>query len=86
MIGLITVFWKELADNFSSWRFIILFAIVFVAGIFSIYTAAQSISEAVTEPVYSYFTELSPSSFFFLRLFTTVDESLPTFLNSFLKL
>lgn len=85
MNGLITLFWKELADNFSSWRFILLFAIVFIAGVFSIYTAAQSISEAVTEPTYAYFTELTPSSFVFLRLFTTVDESLPSFLNSFLR-
>ncbi len=85
MSGLITVFWKELADNFSSWRFIILFLLVFAAGVFSIYTAAQNISEAVTEPTYAYFTELTPSSFFFLRLFTTVDESLPSLFNSFIS-
>jgi len=72
MTGLMTVFYKELADAFSRWRFIILFALVLVAGIFAIYLAAQSISEAVEEIS----TELV-----FLRLFTTSGENLPSFLT-----
>ena len=36
MSGLIVVFWKEFADHFTSWRFIILFAIVLAVGIVAI--------------------------------------------------
>ena len=35
MSGLITVFWKELADAFTKWRFIILFALVLAANLFA---------------------------------------------------
>ena len=72
MSGLMTVFYKELADAFSRWRFIILFALVLIAGAFAIYLAAQSISEAVEEIS----TELV-----FLKLFTTSGEGLPSFLT-----
>jgi len=72
MSGLMTVFYKELADAFSRWRFIILFAMVLIAGAFAIYLAAQSISEAVEEIS----TELV-----FLKLFTTSGEGLPSFLT-----
>jgi len=72
MSGLMTVFYKELADAFSRWRFIILFALVLIAGIFAIYLAVQSISEAVEE---------MPTELVFLRLFTTSGENLPSFLT-----
>ena len=68
MQGMITVFWKELADDFTSWRFIILFAIVFIAGIFTTYVAAQSIRETVIETRFvflSLFTTGAPFSFLF---------------------
>ena len=72
MSGLMTVFYKELADAFSRWRFIILFALILIAGGFAIYLAAQSISEAVEE---------MPTELVFLRLFTTSGENLPSFLT-----
>lgn len=69
MQGLITVFWKELADHFASKRFIILFLIVFAVGIFAIYIDAQYIREAVTE-----------TRFVFLQLYTTSGQALPLFI------
>jgi ABC-2 type transport system permease protein len=72
MTGLMTVFYKELADAFSRWRFIILFALILIAGVFAIYLAAQSISEAVED---------MPTELVFLRLFTTSGEGLPSFLT-----
>ena len=69
MQGLITVFWKELADHFASKRFIILFLIVFAVGIFAIYIDAQYIREAVAE-----------TRFVFLQLYTTSGQALPLFI------
>jgi len=70
MSGLVTVFWKELADNFSSKRFIILFALVLLAGVFAIYVAAEYIREVEVE-----------TQFVFLKLYTTSGEALPSFLT-----
>ncbi len=70
MSGLITVFHKELADAFTRWRFIILFALTLIAGVFAIYIAAQTISETVVE-----------TEFVFLKLFTTSSETMPSFLT-----
>jgi len=67
--GLITIFEKELADHFTSWRFIILFAIVVVVGVVAIYIDAQFIREAVTNP-----------RFVFLQLYTTSGQALPLFI------
>ncbi|MBE9513722.1 MAG: ABC transporter permease subunit, partial [Chloroflexi bacterium] len=64
------VFFKELADHLTSRRFIILFFLVFLAAIFAIYIALQTIRTAVT-----------PSSeFIFLKIFTTSGEQMPSFL------
>ncbi len=71
MQGMMTVFWKELADHFTSKRFIILFALVFLAGVFTIYMDAQNIRGAVIET----------PQFVFLTLYTTTDETLPGFLQ-----
>jgi ABC-2 type transport system permease protein len=67
MQGMITVFRKELSDLFTSWRFIILFAMVFLAGIFTIYVASQNIRGEVS----------GTAEFVFIRLFTTSDENMP---------
>lgn len=66
MSGLIAVFWKELADHFTSKRFIILFLLVYLAGVAAIYVAAQNIRTGVTET----------TQFIFLRLFI-VSGDLP---------
>ena len=73
MQGMITVFWKELADHFTSWRFIILFAIVFAVGIYAIYNSALYIREAVSD-----------TEFVFLLLYTTSGNApLPLFIFFF---
>ena len=67
MQGMITVFHKELSDLFTSWRFIILFALVFVAGVFTLYIDGLNIRGGVT----------GTTEFVFLKLFTTSDENFP---------
>jgi ABC-2 type transport system permease protein len=69
MQGLMTVFEKELADHFTSWRFIILTAIVFAVGIIAIYIDAQYIREEVLE-----------TRFIFLQLYTTSGQAWPLFI------
>jgi ABC-2 type transport system permease protein len=76
MSGLIAVFWKELADHFTSKRFIILFLLVYLAGIATIYVAAQSIRTGVTDT----------TEFVFLRLFIVSGENLPFNFPFFLSL
>ena len=76
MSGLTAVFWKELADNFSSKRFIILFLLIYLAGIATIYVAAQNIRSGVTET----------TEFVFLRLFIVSGENLPFSFPFFLSL
>ncbi len=62
------VFWKELADNFGSRRFMILLLLICVVGVVSVYTAAQAIGGAPTE-------------FIFLSLFTSHGGALPPFIS-----
>ena len=81
MTGLITVFWKELSDNFTSKRFIILFVLVLMAGVFAIYVAAENIREAVTEASKSPFAATETIRFVFLKLYTTSGQALPSFLT-----
>ena len=47
MKALMAVFWKELADDFTSRRFLILFPLVFLAAATAAYVAAQGL-----KPVY----------------------------------
>ena len=63
---------KEISDHVRSWRFIILIAIIALTCMGSMYTALTSIGKAVkmNEP---------EGSFFFLKLFTISDGSLPSF-------
>jgi len=68
---MITVFRKELADSFTSWRFIILFALVLLAAVFATRGAFENIRGEVT----------GVAPFVFLRLFTTSGEALPSFLT-----
>lgn len=73
MPGLATIWRKEMADHFSSWRFIILFAMAILAGFYANYVASQSIRAAVAEG--------GIAEFVFLRLFTASRESLPSFVS-----
>lgn len=80
MSGLIELFRKELADNFNSKRFIILFLLVYLAGIATIYIAAQNIRSTVDDS----------TKYIFLHLFTTsgsnVPFSFPLFLSIFIPI
>lgn len=56
-----TVFWKEIRDHFSSWRFILLVAIILVAGIGFTLWSARTIRQAAAE---------APAEYVFLLLLT----------------
>jgi len=71
MQGMMTVFWKELADDFTSKRFVILFLLILLAGGFAAYVAAQTIKEVVP----------GSTHFVFLMLFTSTGGALPSFLT-----
>jgi len=76
MSGLMAVFWKELSDHFSSKRFVILFLLVYLAGIATIYVAAQNIRSSVT----------GETEFIFLRLFIVSGSNIPFSFLSFMSL
>ena len=48
MPGFLAVYRKEMADQFSSKRFMILFTLILLAGLSATYTAAQSIRSEVS--------------------------------------
>lgn len=78
MRGLLTVFNKELADYFISWRGIILFGVVLLTAVFAIYGpsgALQNIRAELTST-----TQLGATQFVFLRLFTTSGQGSQSFL------
>lgn len=64
---------KEISDHVRSWRFKILIAIIVLTCMGSLYTALTNMSDAVkpNDP---------EGTFFFLKLFTATDGSLPSFL------
>ena len=61
------VFWKELADHFSSRRFMILLIIVLLFGLWASYTTGQAIRQN---------SEVVPPQFVFLLLVTSSGESI----------
>lgn len=73
-----TVYWKELQDHFTSWRFIFLLMVVLLASVYAVFVAASNIRQAVT----------GSTDFVFLALFTTTLSSNASSLipNSFLSL
>jgi ABC-2 type transport system permease protein len=64
---------KEISDHIRSWRFIILLAIIGLTCLGSMYTALANISKAVKP-------DDPEGAFFFLKLFTISDGSLPSFI------
>ncbi|OQY58290.1 MAG: hypothetical protein B6245_12650 [Desulfobacteraceae bacterium 4572_88] len=67
MHGLITIFKKELSDHFSSYRFVLLFAVIAMVSLITVYMAGLHISkslEGVAKP-----------KFVFLMLFTSSGVS-----------
>lgn len=74
MPGFLAVYRKEMADQFSSKRFLILFSLILLAGLSATYTAAQAIRSDVT-------SNDADSAFVFLRLFTVSSGNLPSFVS-----
>ena len=70
------VFWKELADHFSSRRFMILLVIIVLSGVWAIYASGQSIRQDA---------ESAPAEYVFLLLLTSQSGGLLS-LASFLAL
>jgi ABC-2 type transport system permease protein len=71
------VFWKELADHFSSRRFMILLILIVLIGLWASYATGQAIRQN---------TESIPAQYVFLLLLTASGEtvfSLATFLGFF---
>ncbi len=71
------VFWKELADHFSSRRFMILIVLIILTGLWAIYASGQAIRQDAGD---------SPTQFVFLLLLTSRSDalfSLATFLGFF---
>jgi len=72
MNGLLTVFRKEISDHFSSKRFIVLLALVYLSGLSAVYVALQNISSELTG---------TDSGFIFLKLFTSSGGVMPSFIT-----
>jgi len=64
---------KEISDHVRSWRFIILMAIILLTCFGALYTSLSNFGKVIkpTDP---------EDAFFFLRLFTASDGTLPSFL------
>jgi len=64
---------KEISDHIRSWRFIILVAIILLTCFGSLYTSLTNLEKVIkpTDP---------ENAFFFLKLFTASDGTLPSFL------
>ncbi|MDR1153625.1 MAG: ABC transporter permease [Bacteroidales bacterium] len=64
---------KEISDHIRSWRFIILAAIILLTCFGALYTSLSNFSKVIkpTDP---------EDAFFFLKLFTASDGTLPSFL------
>ena len=61
------VFWKELADHFSSRRFMILLIIIILSGFWATYATGQAIRQN---------TDTVPVQYVFLLLLTSSGETL----------
>ncbi len=71
MRSILTVFRKELTDHFSSKKFLILLALIYIAGLASTYVALQNIHEVAS----------ALDKHVFLKLFTTGGDVLPSFIS-----
>lgn len=80
MNGLLEIIRKELADSFNSKRFIILFLLVYMAGIATIYIAAQNIRTAVGDSTRDIFLNL------FIVSGSNMPFSFPLFMSIFIPI
>lgn len=70
---------KEFSDYISSWRIIILLAIILLTCIGSLYTAVTTIQDAIKASENA--ENIGRHSYLFLQLFTTSDGTLPSFIT-----
>jgi len=78
MQGLMTVFYKELADHFTSWKGIILFIMVLLVSVFAVLGpsgALENLREQIATPV-----QYGAGRFVFLYLFSTSGEGMYSFI------
>ncbi len=68
MQGLMTVFYKEMAEHFTSWRGIILFVAILLMGVLAIIGPSGALESMRADAT-------APTQFVFLRLFTTGSYS-----------
>jgi ABC-2 type transport system permease protein len=68
-----TMIQKEMSDQIRSWRFIILIGIIALTCMGSMYSALTQIGKVPAK-------ETADSAFFFLKLFTLSDGTLPSFI------
>ena len=80
MNGLMEIIRKELADSFNSRRFIILFLLVYMAGIATIYIAAQNIRTAAGDSTRDIFLNL------FVVSGSNMPFSFPLFMSIFIPI
>ncbi len=71
MRSVLTVFRKELKDHFSSKKFLILLALIYIAGLASTYVALSNIHDVAS----------ALDRHVFLRLYTTGGDVLPSFIS-----
>lgn len=71
MRSILTIYRKELTDYFSSNKFLVLLALIYIAGLSSTYVALQNIRESAS----------GLSKHVFLYLFTTGGDVLPSFIT-----
>lgn len=70
---------KEFSDYISSWRIIILLAIILLTCFGSLYTAVTTIQNAINANDSA--GEIGRDAYLFLQLFTTSDGTLPSFIT-----
>ncbi|MGP4042114.1 ABC transporter permease [Gracilibacillus sp. D59] len=70
---------KEFTDYITSWRIIIMLALIVLTCVGSLYTAIISIQDAIDANKEA--KEIAKSSFLFLKLFTISDGTLPSFIT-----
>ncbi|MFB4167145.1 ABC transporter permease [Virgibacillus sp. JSM 102003] len=70
---------KEFTDNVTSWRVIIMLAIILLTCVGSLYTAVTTIQDAISKANES--QQIGQDSYLFLKLFTVSDGTLPNFIT-----
>jgi len=75
MKGTLTVFRKEIADYFGSKIFLILLALIYIAGLGFAYLSIQAIKSAPMSTDQSLLLKVFIDEFFFLKLFTVGEIS-----------